>query len=420
MAQSTDLNPSKDTIYTLNGFGALSGLQRFNYSYTANEEDHDEIGSATSAATSIEPETSISFEIKDTGSLAAVLARMHYDYGTQDYTAGVTTDISTNAFSFTEVDLENLIFTAGEYKAPGTVFSEAVLFPYHFVTSISLRLNSDNVGSVSFDAQGALFKPLYKPYHTTKAYPVQYATATTADIPGGWSVSSGTHNLLGLEVNNQILDHTEISWSDADTISVDNGSTISTEDRLMVWAFPRTSTTTLPSLDYVTSIHFVKPDRISVWLQPEATAHTHNNKYLRVQSVDLTVDVSRDELKEIARNELGTSTFYQGVRYPLDITGQLRVFETDLDKWAELQGKTLNESATTGTIDTDNLLDISNWGTAKLVIEWYKYGNSNPIQRVVCSGISFVGYDSTQEVGGRKEATWNISTSQFAISGFDV
>lgn len=420
MATSINLNSSKDTIYTINGYGALNALQRFNYSYTANEEDHDEIGSAVSAATSVEPETSVSFEIKDTGSLASVLARMHYDFATQDYTAGVTTDISSNAFSLIESDLENLIFTAAEYKAPGSVFSEAVLFPYHFVTSLSLRLNSDNVGSVSIDAQGALFKPLYKPYHTTKAYPVQYVTTTTADIPAGWGVASGTHNLLGLEVNNIILDHTAISWSDADTISVDDGSVISADDRLMVWAFPRTSTSTLPSIDYVTNIHFVKPDRISVWLTEEGTTTTHNNKYLRVQSVDLTVDVSRDELKEIARNELGTSTFYQGVRYPLDITGQVRVLESDLTKWAELQNKTLNDSATTGTVDTNNVLDISNWQTAKLVVEWYKYGNSSPIQRVVCSGISFTGYDSTQEVGGRKEATWNISTSQFAIEGFDV
>lgn len=420
MPESINLNPSKDTIYTLNGFGALNGLQRFNYNFTANEEDHDEIGSAVSAATSIEPETSVSFEIKDTGSLASVLARMLYDYSTQDYVAGVTTDISSNAFSINETELENLIFTAGEYKAPGTVFSEAVILPYHFVNSIGIRLSADNVGTVTIDAAGSLFKPIYTPYHTTKAYPVQYDSDTTVTIPAGWSVSSGTHNVLAMEVNNAILDHTEIAWSASDTVTISGGSTVRDDDRLMLWAFERNPGTSLPTIDYVNDIHFVRPDRINVWLMLEGDTATDANAYLRVQSVDLTVDLARDDLKEIHKNEDGSSTFYRGVQYPLDISGQVRVFESDLTKWAELQGKTLNESATTSVIDTDNILDIDSFQDAELRVEWYDYGNDNPIQVLVCSGVTITGIDSTQEVNGRKEITWNLSTSSFALEGFDL
>jgi len=420
MAENVRLASSKDTVYTLNGFGALTGLQRFNYSYSANEEEIYEIGNSVTAATSTDPETSLSFEVTDTGALAALFARMRYDYTSQDYEAGVTLDIDTNVFSFTEDDLQYLIFTAGEYKAPGDIFDSATILPYHFVDSIGIRLTSDGVGSVSIDASGSLFQPIYKPYHTTRAYPVQYASDTTVDIVGGWNVASGTHGVLALEVNNKIIEDTNLAWSAADTVTISGGDTVATDDRLMLWAFELTPSSSLPSLDYVNTIRFVKPDRINIWLIPSGTAAGAGENYLRVQSLDFTVDLAREQLQEIARNEQGSAVFYQAPQYPLDITGSIGIYETTLAKFAELQGKTLNESATTGTIDANNILSSNDFQDAKIVVEWYRYGSSSPIQRLTCDNVAITGYDSTQEVRGRKEGTWSFRTSDFLLQGFDV
>ena len=420
MAENVRLASSKDTVYTLNGFGALAGLQRFNYSYSANEEDMYEIGNSVKVATSTDPETSLSFEVTDTGALAALFARMQYDYSAQDYEAGVNPDIATNVFSFTEEDLQYLIFTAGEYKAPGDVFDSATILPYHFVDSIGIRLTSDGVGTVTIDASGSLFQPIYKPYHTTAAYPVQWASNTTVDINAGWSVASGTHGVLALEVNNKIIENTNLSWTAADTVTIAGGDTVAADDRLMLWAFELTPSASLPALDYVNAIRFVKPDRINIWLIPSGTAAGATDNYLRVQSLDLTVDLAREELREIARNEQGSAVFYQAPQYPLDISGSIGIYETNLSKFAELQGKTLNESATTGTIDLDNVLSSNDFVDAKVVVEWYKYGSISPIQRLTCDNVAITGYDSTQEVRGRKEGTWNISTSDFLLEGFDV
>lgn len=419
MADNFKLVQAKDTVYTVNGYGAVSGLQRFNYGYSAQETNHDELGNPVHAATSLEPETTLSFEITDTGTLAALLARMRYDYSTQEYTAGISTDISTNAFNLDHEDLQYLLFTCGEYKAPGGTFSEAKIFPFHFVTSLGIRLSADGVGSVSIDAQGSLFKPLYKPYHTTRAYAGQRTADTTLTVSSGWGVSSGTHNILALEINNKILDDSLLSWTAANTITISGGTTVDTDDRIMAWLFERTPGS-IPTLDYVNSIRFVKADRINIWLLPEGTSETDNNRTLRVQTLDLSVDISRDELKEIAKNEEGTSTFYRAPKYPLPITGQVRIYETTLHDWALLQGKTLNESATTSSIDTDNVLNVADWVDSKLVVEWYKVGSDSPIQRLVCSGVTITGYDGTQEINSRKEATWNLSTSEFYLEGFNV
>ena len=420
MAENVRLATSKDTVYTLNGFGALTGLQRFSYSYSANEEELYEIGNSVAADVSADPETSLSFEVTDTGALAALFARLCYDYTAQDYKAGVTTDITTNAFSFDEDDLQYLIFTAGEYKAPGDIFDSATVLPYHFVDSIAIRLTADGVGSVTIDASGSLFMPIYKPYHTTRAYPVQRVTDSTVTIGGGWSVNSGTHNILGLEVNNKILENTDISWTAATTVTLGGTDTVGDDDRLMLWAFERTPGSSLPALDYVNTIRFVKPDRINIWLVPSGTAAGAGENYLRVQSLDFTVDLGREELREIAKNEQGSAVFYQAPQYPLDITGSVRIYETTLNKFAELQGKTLNESATTGSIDLENVLSSNDFANAKIVVEWYRYGSDSPIQRLTAAPVAITGYDSAQEVRGRKEGTWSFRTSDFLLEGFDV
>lgn len=413
-----NITHAKDTVYTFNGFGALGALQRFNYSYTANENFTDEIGNDEHAATTTEPQTTLSFELTDTGTLAALLARLHYNFSTQDYTAGVDLDLDSNAFSFDQNDVENLIFTCGEYKAPDTVFSEAKLFPYHFLTSLAIRLDAEGEGSVTLDAQGSLFQPVYTPYHTTRAYPIQYATTTTATINAGWNVNSGTHQVLAVEIDNQIF-YTGIAWSAATTVTLSNGEEFSADSRLMLWAFERTPGS-LPTIDYINAIRFIKADRINIWLQPEGTTLDDTNNMLRVQSVDLTIDISREELREICKNETGSSVFFRSTNFPLDISAQIRVLETSLHTWAELQGKTLNEAATTGTVDFDNVLNTNDWVDAVLMIEWYKYGSDSPVQRVTCSGVRITGYDGVQEVRSRKEATWNLTMDQFVVEGFDV
>jgi hypothetical protein len=415
---------ARDAVYAINAYQAINGLQRFNYRYTAREQDVDEIGNPLRVDTSFEPETTGSFEITDTATLAPLFARMRYDYSTQAYLAGNAANLTTNVgVTITEDDVQYFVFDLVEQKKPGGTFSEAKLIPNVYLTRFNIRVNADGIGSASFDWQGNLLIPVYKPYHKVQSYPVTRTTASTATVNAGWSVTSGTHGILGAMVNNIQLSPTDLTWTSTNVVTIQAAGltkigSLTTEDRIMVWLYSRAPGTDTVPIDYVNSIKWVRADRINIWLVPSGTTTNDANRMLRVQSVDVSGDVSRDELKEILRNESRTSTFMWALRYPLNFTGTVNILETTLHKWAELQGKTLNESATEASVDVNNVLDVASWIDAKLVIEWYKYGSLSPLQRLTFAKMKVVGYEGTMAVNGRKEAVYSLkSDGDFSLEG---
>lgn len=415
---------AKDAVYGINCYNAINGLQRFQYSYTANEQDLEELGNNKYAATITEPQTSGSFEVTDTGSIASIFARLRYDRTTQKFTAGESSSISTNAFTFTEDDFQHMVFDLIEMKKPGGTFTEAVLIPNTRLTRFSISLNSDGVGSATFDWQGNLMMPIYKPYHKVLSYPAKYLTATTAEIPSAWSVDDTTHGIVGGRINHNILSPTDLSIS-GNTITLDAGAvarglSFSADDQIMIWAFAKVPGSVLP-IDYPTSIKFVKPDRVDIWLLPAGESANASNRMLRVQSYELSGDITFTEVKEILKNESKTSTFYYAPEMPYNFSGTINILETTLHTWAALQGKTPNESATATTVDTDNILDVTSWQNAKIIVNWYKYGNDDPLQTLTLENVTITGYEGSLSVGGRKEGVWSYKTDgSFKIQGYDL
>ena len=87
----------------------------------------------------------------------------------------------------------------------------------------------------------------------------------------------------------------------------------------------------------------------------------------------------------------GAAATPEGILYIIEGAFTTHLYETTLTKFAELQGKTLNESATTGTVDLENILSSNDFTDAKLVVEWYKYGSDSPIQRLTCDAVTVTG-----------------------------
>lgn len=414
---------ARDSVYAINSYQAINGLQRFQYRYTGREQDHDEIGNPLHVDTSIEPETSGSFEVTDTGSLAALLARMRFRSATQDYEAGSTAALSSNVATIDENDMANMHFDLVEMKRPGSTFSEAKLFPNCYLTRVNMRLSADAVGTASFDWMGNLMIPVYKPYQKLQSFPAAFTDTNSATVAAAWSCDSTTYGLLGASVNGVRIPESEIAWDGVATNQVNfttAGLVLAATDRIMIWAFALTPGD-LVAIDYTSGINFVKPDRINIWLLPTATATSDANAMLRVQSFDVSIDAPRDELKQIKKNESETATFTWAPRLPLNITGSISILETTLHTWATLQGKTLNESATSGSVDDNNILDITSFDDAKVVVEWYKYGVSSPVQKLTLGTVKIVGYEGSMAVQGRKEAVWSFkSNGDLEIAGYDV
>lgn len=413
-----------DAVYGINSYQALNGLQRFQYSYSGSEQDFEEIGNKLKVGTSVEPESSGSFEVTDTGSLAPLFARMRYDFDTQAFMAGDNEEITTNEFVITQDDFQFMYFDLVEQKKPGGTFSEATLIPNVHLTRFGISLNADGVGSATFDWQGNLMIPVYKPYQKVLSFPATFTTDTTATIPAAWGVDDTTHGLIGGRINNQILQPGDVTFAGSvatlTATATGRGLSFNDGDQIMLWAYALTPGDMIP-INYPTSVKFVKPDRVNIWLVPAGTATDETNRMLRIQSYDLSGDITFDELKEIAKNEQGSTTFAFVPRMPFNFSGSINVLENTLHTWAELQGKTLNESASAGVVDPNNILDVTSWQDAKIVVEWYKYGNDAPIQVMTLDNVTITGYEGSLSVGGRKEAVWSYKTDgSFRLEGHDV
>ena len=407
---------AKDSVVRLNAFEAINAVQNLSLDPKFNEEYYTEMGNANFSAQSRQPETEGSFEVTSTGSVAAVLARMNYNYSTQAYAFDPVT--KGNVFTFNETDMDEMIFDLINLKQPGTAFTDATLVPAAQLTDISLRVDSTGTGSESYRFVANLQEAFYKPYNDMVSVPLVTLTSGTAQIPAAYGINSGTHAIMYVFKDNQKFDNTQASFTASTTITVPTAlfTTTSPFDRVMGVLYART-VGTFPTIYYPTTARFVRGDRADVWLIVSGTAGSDANRLLRCQSVDITIPINADKLTEIRRNNDQNTTYFRGVNFPLSITSNVTLTETTLQQWASLQGKVLNESASVTPIDPNNKFNLADFSAMKLIVKYYVKGNESPLTTVTMDNIQITGFSERQQTGGRAERTLGYTGSQITIVG---
>lgn len=407
---------AKDSVVRLNAFEAINAVQNLSLDPRFNEEYYTELGNPNYTAQSRQPETEGSFEVTSTGSVAAMLARMNYNYSTQAYVFDPVT--KGNVFTFTEVDMDEMIFDLINLKRPGDAFTDATLVPGAQLSSLGLRVDSTGTGSETYRFLGNLQEGFYKPYNDMVSVPLTTLTSGTAQIPAAYGINSGTHAIMYVFKDNQKFDNTQASFTAATTITVPTAvfTTSAPFDRVIAVLYART-VGTFPTIYYPTTARFVRGDRADVWLIVSGTAGSDANRLLRCQSVDITVPINSDKLTEIRRNNDLTTTYFRGVNFPLQITANVVLTETTLQQWASLQGKVLNESATTTPIDPNNKFSLADFSAMKLIVKYYVKGNETALCTVTMDNIQITGFSERQQTGGRAERTLGYTGSQIQIIG---
>lgn len=415
---------SKDSVVKLNAFDAINAVQNLSLDPRFNEEYYSEMGNANFTDVSNQPETGGSFDTTATGSVAAMLARMNYNYTTQTYQFDPT--VKGNTYTITETDLENTIFDLINLKQPGLTFSQATLVPNSQLTSLSLRVDSTGTGTESYSFDASLQEELYKPYQDLVSVPMTTLTSGTIQVPAAYQslVASGTHNILYVFKDNEkykgSVASPQATWTSQFVITVPTAlfKTTAPFDRVVAVLF-KIVPGTFPTIYYPTTARFVRGDRADVWLVASGTIGINDsNRLLRCQSVDITVPLTRDKLTEIRRNNDATTTYYRAINYPLSITANLQLNETDLQQWGSIQGKILNESASSFTVDTNNVMNLADFIDLKIIVKYYKKGNDvTPLCTVTLDDINITSFSERQQVGGRAERTLGFTNSRITIVG---
>jgi hypothetical protein len=409
---------AKDSIVALNAFATINAVQNLNLDPTFNEEFYSELGNAAFSAQSRSPETSGSFEVTSTGATASILARMIFDYDTQSYQFDPSTQ--GNAYTITETDLEYTIFDLINLKQPGATFNETTFVPYAQLTGLTIRVDAAGSASETFSFEADLQEAAYTPYHDIISVPLETQTSTTADLntTDYPNIDSGTHGILYVFKDDNKFDWTEASWTDADTITIATGDfeTAAPYNRIQAVLYQRVAGT-FPTIYYPTTARFVRGDRADIWLVNSGTATADANRLLRCQSADVNVDLTRDKLQEIKRNDDLNTTYWRGLNYPLNITATANILETTLEQWALLQGKTLNSGADPATPDTNNITNLVDFETLKLVIKMYPTGSDTEIETITLDNVYVTSFSERQQVQGRAERTIGLTGSEIEIVG---
>ena len=434
---------SKDAIIRLNHYDHVNMVQNFQWDPAFNEEYISQLGDEAYAAQTIQPEVSGSFEQMATGSTVAFLKQMinTFNVTTGRFTGFLAGDPATadNSGTIDELDLEFCIFDLIEAKRPNDEFKRSLLLPRMFMSSIAWSADANGNASETYNFEGDLAEVYRDPYQDLFTFPVTQkvgSETTTVVLPSGytWKLDSGAagtdgdYMVLALFVNEEKIDDdgTNLTLATRDlTIEAAAGVTIADGARLTVIAYKYftagVSDPAWPTINHPTSARFVKGDKIDIWLVASGTVDIRNladgnlntytsfldaDQFLRVQTCNVNVDLRREALRQIKKNNRGNTIYYRGSTYPLNITASASVLETDLWAWQKIQGKN----------DTD-VLDLAAFENAKWQLVMRYYYNDSVIQTIAFTDARVSGRSYNVAVEGRAEVTWDFTGSELKIEG---
>jgi hypothetical protein len=454
---------AKDAVVRLGHYDALNSIQNLSWDSAMNTDSHAQLGDANFTAKSIQPEVTGSFEVKSTGAVASLLSRMIYtlNAGTgefQGYLAG-TNMAGLNTQLIRETDLQFAVFDLIESKKADEVFDRSIVIPRAHLSQIQISASNDGVATEQFSFEADLLDVYRKPFHDLVCLPVtRDATTPTVtivtpdttnykiEVAGGANIATATHVLFGLYIGNIFVAATDLvpSWTTGvyngkislGTAIQTAGQTITLGDKLSLVVYRKTPGT-FPTITYPTTARFVKADQIDIFMVSPTTTFTISSNtrtteahllagtvnlndipfatadvLLRVQSMDMSIPLQREALKEIRKTGTGSAVYFRAATFPLNVTSSVTLLESDLNEWAKIQGKD-----TMGADASPDILNLKDFEGKEYILAMRFYKAGVPIQTVALLNATVDGRGSNNAVGSRAGITYSFTGSKVAIQG---
>jgi hypothetical protein len=145
------------------------------------------------------------------------------------------------------------------------------------------------------------------------------------------------------------------------------------------------------------------------------------SQWLRVQNADYNIDFRMEALRQVAYNRQGTTVYHRAVTFPLNMTVNATVTETDWADWKALLDKTFPGGSAENDL-WENMYDFSPGYLKKefaVVIRYYTK-DGTLIQQLDFPDLRIDGFGSRVNVGGRSEVTWTFRGTAVKIKGYDI
>lgn len=311
---------------------------------------------------------------------------------------------NVNSGTITQADFENAITDVIMAIREQGTFRRSIYIPNCYLTSFDFSYSVDGVATENFSLLGDVDYDAYNAYKDIRAYIGSYSsiTAATGFVISGTNAIATNYSGLQASVNNVVVatgsqitlatsgNNTHVYWNG----SVWSGNAASDRFRLLAYkATPDAFTTKLSDAGLgVPGYAGIFGRQVKIYLGDSTVTASDVNKMLRVQSVTINGDLSREELKELGNSRIVNKR----LNTPLRLTCSVDVAEADLEHYAKLIGSQDSVWATfSGIKYADSaaglLMNTSQIGrNAKLIVNIYKERTDNPttiLKTITMSGL---------------------------------
>lgn len=426
-----------DKALRLNNFNTLGLVQSFDWAPNFNAQDTFELGRTTRLDTAMELETSGSFQLTSSGNLAGVLARMMvlYNAGSGAFEGFEFNSVASGAFlgsngysydqdDFTRVKMDLVLHE----KTEQSLFNRSTYLACAYPTTISGRVDTSGAAQDTINWSGLFAVGFPSPYHDIVATPVTRASGTTMTVPAAYSAT--THTLAYVTIDGvpyRTLNTDAIYATYATTvITMVGGFTIPTGVVMTACFYKTTTPNTVWSTVHspttvgagATAVYGIRGYQANVYIAPaNSGTPVSSEQWLRVQSLDYSIDLRMEALRQIAVNAQGTTIYHRAPTYPLNMTVNATVYETEWADWKAMLTKSFPGNSLYQDVYefAPNYLKTS----FAVVIHYFTKGGTK-IQDLIFGDVRVDGFGSRINVGGRAEITWTLRGSQVTVNGYNI
>lgn len=425
-----------DKILRMNDFELLGLVQSEDWAPNFNAEDIFEMGKESRLDSALELEVSGSLELQSIGGTAGLLARAIVTRTGSAFTGYLFSATNQNNYNITQSDFREMEFDLIMHEQPDhATFTRSVILPRCFISSISGRADANGSASETINFQGDFVIGAVDPYHDVRAVPATIDEANDQLDLLDAGVTSATHTIMyayigGWRLRTTTSDDTYVAFDGA-TASVDvldNGATAHdvapyVTETARVIVYKTSGSATFPSISTrTTSSYYVRGWQATIWIAPaNDSSPTNSEKWLRVQNIDWTIDTRLEALRQIEENvAAGNAVYYRAPLFPLDVTVNATVLETDWADWkAVLDGTVKTFPGNNVYADTYDFAPASLDTNFSIRIDYYTKAGTL-LQTWKFTDCRVDGYGNRANIGGRGEITWSFKGTSFDLQGYNA
>lgn len=410
MAKKTAIRHSGKALFADNV--QLKRVQTLSSSIDVTEEKLLELANSEVAEKKDETSVTMSLECNDYGVIDNFVASLGQGFHSGDVNANrVYTDTDFNSAQadfMVHVSDDELSMDSSEW------------FGGMFLTSFSLNITSDGIATENYEFEGEYKRQYLNDWANMEIYKADFSTSSVAlvsgtDLTGSFDPVLLTQN--GIPVADVKDGHTiTLTENGGDTeitaTNADGAVAFASGDRLrLLVSGTGVVFESLPSTP--AGLGGIRRGAVDIFLYNPANGAAA--KTLRLQSVSIDADLSREEL-----NEIGTQrAYFRQLERPINITISLEAIQSDLEEYAEITGNRAAYDA--GTLKEIDLIDDA-LKTNTLEAIWYQSEvtktYATEMKRVKMENLSLNSEESSVNVGdATATSTLAFSAENFLMSG---